>query len=394
MRRIIASTLVYLALCSLSVSAAETKKILLLAGKQSHGPGDHEFRAGCLLLKRCLSAVPGVTVEVYPNGWPSDNSVFEGADAVVIYSDGGAGHPAVQEGRVELVNSLVKKGVGIGCAHYAVEVLKGGAGDAMFNWIGGHYEHLYSVNPMWRPNFTSFPNHPVTRGVKPFALIDEWYFNMRWRPDAEEVTPILVATPSDDVRDGPYVYPNGPYPHIVAASGRPETMMWVYDRPDRGRSFGFTGGHKHVNWANENFRKVVLNAILWIAKAEVPEGGVISSIDPEEITKNLDPKQPAPDARNLTGKWTFQVESGAGSGSPTFDLVHAGQNVLGHYVGYFGKQDVFGSVRDNRVILNLEVSVQEQNAAITYTGTLDADGKMKGKVKFGELGEGTWSATR
>ena len=53
-----------------TLSAAETKKIVFIAGPPSHGPGDHEHRAGCLLLKSCLDQVPGVTAEVYSNGWP------------------------------------------------------------------------------------------------------------------------------------------------------------------------------------------------------------------------------------------------------------------------------------------------------------------------------------
>ena len=36
---------------------------------------------------------------------------------------------------------------------------------------------------MWAPDFKAFPVHPVTRGVRPFATHDEWYFNMRWTPD-------------------------------------------------------------------------------------------------------------------------------------------------------------------------------------------------------------------
>ena len=44
----------------------------------------------------------------------------------------------------------------------------------------------------------------------------------------------------------------------------------------RSRGFGFTGGHFFDNWENDNFRKMALNAILWTAKAEVPEGGVKS----------------------------------------------------------------------------------------------------------------------
>jgi Trehalose utilisation len=296
------SVAVLMSLC-LSSFAAE-KKIVLIAGKPSHGPGDHEFRAGCLLLKKCLDSVPAITSVVYSNGWPHEDGAFENADAVLIYADGGEGHPAIRPDRMKLMDGLAKKGVGIGCAHYGVEVPKGDPGQAMHNWIGGHYEHLYSVNPMWSPEFKSFPDHPVTRGVKPFSVLDEWYFNMRWRPELHGdastdgaartypngLTPILVAKPSDDVRDGPYVYPKGPYQHIIEASGRNEVMMWVYERPEGGRGFGFTGGHRHVNWGNDNFRKVVLNALLWIAHTDVPAQGVECAITDAELSANLDLK--------------------------------------------------------------------------------------------------------
>ena len=43
-------------------------------------------------------------------------------------------------------------------------------------------------------------------------------------------------------------------------------------------------------WGNEDFRKVVLNAILWIAKVEVPQNGVQSQVTPDELKANLDSK--------------------------------------------------------------------------------------------------------
>jgi type 1 glutamine amidotransferase len=372
---------------------AAGRKILLISGKQSHGPGDHEFRAGCLLLKKCLDRVPGIVSEVHSNGWPADAKAFEDAAAVLIYADGGGGHPAIQGDRPKFVDELVKKGVGLGFAHFGVEVPKGQPGEAMHRWIGGYYEDKYSVNPMWQPDFKSFPDHPVTRGVKPFALIDEWYFNIRWGPDMKGVTPILIAKPSEQVRNGPYVYPPGPYPHIQEAKGRDETMMWVFERPDGGRGFGFTGGHKHVNWANENFRKVVLNALLWIAKADVPANGVESQIEFVEVTQNLDPKGIPAEAPNLSGHWQFKVETSGGSGEPTFDLVHAGQNLLGRYKGRFGEADAFGSVKEEKVSLKVSVMFEGQEREMAYTGKI-ADGKtMNGTVKMGEF-EGTWSAAR
>ena len=174
--------------------------------------------------------------------------------------------------------------------HYGVEIPSTNGGPEFLEWIGGYYEHQYSVNPMWSPDYQKFPDHPVANGVKPFSNRDEWYFNMRWSDNNQKVTPILVAKPSDAVRNGPYVYPKGPYKHIQDASGRDETLMWTYERKDGGRGFGFTGGHTHANWGNDNQRKVVLNALLWIAKADVPPNGVESTVTPEQLKANLDPK--------------------------------------------------------------------------------------------------------
>ena len=279
------------------------KRIVLIAGKPSHPPGMHEFRAGCLLFQKALSGFPGVKVDVYDLGWPAkmvdgarveDDAALEGADAILIYADGGRGNPAIQGERMKIIDALAKKGVGLGFGHYGVEVPAGVPGEAMHRWIGGYYETLWSVNPMWKPAFDKLLNHPVTRGVQPFATHDEWYFNMRWTGDEaakKRITPILVARPADEVRKGPYVSPRGPYDHIIADSGKPETMMWVYERPDGGRSFGFTGGHTHANWGDPNQRKIMLNALLWIAKVDVPARGVEDRITDADLTQNLDDKK-------------------------------------------------------------------------------------------------------
>lgn len=286
---------------SLPVRGAD-KRIVLIAGKPSHPPGMHEFRAGCLLMQKALTGFPGVTVQVYDGGWPSkqvdgnrvdDNTALDNADAVLIYADGGRGNPAIQGDRLKVLDALAAKGVGLGFAHYGVEVPAGPTGEAMHRWIGGYYEDHYSVNPMWKPPFDKFPRHPIARGVAPFATHDEWYFSMRWSTDPavqKRVMPILVATPSDEVRKGPYVNPKGPYDHIVAASGQAESMMWVFERPDGGRGLGFTGGHTHTNWGDPNQRRVFLNGLLWLAKVEVPATGVVDKITAEDLTQNLDDK--------------------------------------------------------------------------------------------------------
>jgi type 1 glutamine amidotransferase len=283
-------TLAVLLAGSLSAAVAADKKLVLIAGGVSHGPGDHEHRAGCLLLKKCLAGVPGLQVTVASNGWPAEASVFDGAGAVAIFSDGGGGHPFLQADHLKAIGELAKKGVGVGCIHYAVEVPKDKGGPQFQEWIGGYYEDHYSCNPMWTPDYQNFPDHPITRGVKPFSIRDEWYMHMRFRPEMQGVTPILVAKPSDQVRRGPYVWPQGPYDHIIAGSGQDEVMMWAVERADGGRGFGFTGGHYHKNWANESFRKVVLNALAWLCKLDVPPDGIASTVTDEDLKQNLDPK--------------------------------------------------------------------------------------------------------
>ncbi|HAL13755.1 MAG TPA: hypothetical protein DCP67_08055 [Planctomycetaceae bacterium] len=295
--------LTLLMMISFGLMTQASQKLVVIAGKPSHPPRMHEFNAGVQLLNQCLGSVKGLDVHIVLNGWPEDERVFDDADAVVFYMDGGGRHEVVQEKgrRLELVQKWVDKGIGIGCMHYGVEVIADQAGEHFQKWIGGYYEHMFSCNPIWEPKFDVLPKHPITSGVKPFSVKDEWYFNMRFvgeisgntakDQDGLQFTPILVAQPGDAVRNGPYVYPKGPYPHIQKNKGRPEAMMWAVEREDGGRGFGFTGGHFHDNWGNSDYRKTILNAMVWLAKGKVPKGGVPSEVSKQDLDKNLDPKK-------------------------------------------------------------------------------------------------------
>lgn len=277
---------------ALVLPAADAKKIVFVAGPPSHGPGEHEHRAGCLLLKSCLDKVDGVTATVYSNGWPANPSeAFDGAATIVVYSDGGAGHPLLQDDRLKLIGDLMNKGVGLVCIHYAVEPTKEKGEQEFLKWIGGAFEVDLSVNPHWEADYRQLPKHPITRGVKPFKIRDEWYFHMRFREGMKGVTPILTAIPPESTmsrRDGPHE--GNPEVREAVKRGEPQHMAWACERTDGGRGFGWTGAHFHKNWGNDDFRKLVLNAILWTAKMDVPEGGVRSSVTEEQLKENLDPK--------------------------------------------------------------------------------------------------------
>lgn len=248
------------------------KKVLFLAGRPSHDYGSHEHYAGCVILAKHLeAAMPNIDTEVMRYEWPADEKAFENVDAIVMYCDGGSGHPVMDH--LAQVDALADRGVGIVCIHYGVEIPKGEPGDYFLKWIGGYFEADWSVNPHWKAEFRELPEHPITRGVKPFAIQDEWYYHMRFRPEMQGVTPILTAVPPASTLERP----DGPHsgnPHVRAKAGQPQHVAWAAERENGGRGFGFTGGHFHWNWGRPEFRRLVLNAIVWSAQAEVPEGGV------------------------------------------------------------------------------------------------------------------------
>jgi type 1 glutamine amidotransferase len=262
-------------------------KIVLLAGPKSHGPGDHEHFAGMVLLSDMLKQTPGVAPVMAREGWPKNENIFDGAKCVAIFSDGRGGHPLVQNAgkRLDLLQPLIDKGVGFVCLHYAVDYNpKPNEGERVQKWLGGYYDVRISINPHWLGDFKELPDHPICRGVTPFKQQDEWYYNMNFLPDAKGLTHILKAVPPDGTRG---TADAKKYP------GRAETTAWAYERPDGGRSFGFTGGHSHKNWANDDYRRLVVNAILWTAKVEVPKEGAKCD-PPAQLNRGLDWKGKGP----------------------------------------------------------------------------------------------------
>jgi type 1 glutamine amidotransferase len=255
-------------------------KVVLVAGSRSHGKGEHEFFAGCAVLMKLLHQTPGVFPVMARDGWPKNPRTFDNARAVVFFMDGGAGHPILHQGHRDVVQRLIDDKVGFVNLHYAVEYPKSQS-DHVLAWLGGYYETGYSINPHWKADFQSLPEHPITHGVKPFTIADEWYYNIRFAPQSKGVTTILRAVPPDNTR-GTSAAKEHP--------GRNEVLAWAFERPGGGRSFGFTGGHFHRNWGDENFRRLVVNAILWSAHVEVPTEGAKVDLDPADLNRNLDRK--------------------------------------------------------------------------------------------------------
>lgn len=104
--------------------------------------------------------------------------------------------------------------------------------------------------------------------------------------------------------------------------------------------------------------------------------------------------QAASGANNISGVWSFAVETQAGSGSPTFTFKQDGDNLTGTYKGQFGEAPLTGTVKGADVKFTVKVNAQGQDLTVIYSGKIDGKDSMKGTASFGEMGEGTWTAKR
>ncbi|MEJ2702589.1 MAG: ThuA domain-containing protein, partial [Sedimentisphaerales bacterium] len=236
----------------------DTRKVVILAGKPSHGEGNHGWDKDAQLLKQCLEGdanVGRLDIDVQYNGWPENPADLDDADAIVFLTDGHKMHPLNEPGRMAKIGELAGRGVGLAFLHYAVEPPEGAEAD-FIEWMGGCYERGTSQNPINTVAVTPVKNgHPITRGCGGYVAEDEWYFDIRFRSGDPPVVPLLTGKlPPWDPKE--------------------KVLAWATTRDDGGRGFGFSGGHFNKNWQMEPFRKLVLNAILWVAKADVPKNGV------------------------------------------------------------------------------------------------------------------------
>ena len=272
-----------------SIEAADKSKVVFISGKPSHGRLAHEHRAGNMLLANALND-SGLSVQatvLEDIGYPKEDSVLNDADSIVIFCTGHGGH--VLNKKLKDFDALMNKGKGVVMIHWATEAVKGDPAEKFLEWMGGFCDLHWSVNPHWIPKFKP-RKHEIWNGVNAFSVNDEWYYHMRFVKNMKGVTPILTDVPpdstlkrSDGARSG------NPTVRKAVANGETQHVAWAFERSNGGRGFGFTGGHVHMNWQNDDNRKLMLNAILWTAKVTIPKSGVVSRTPTkDEMHENLD----------------------------------------------------------------------------------------------------------
>ena len=250
---------------------ATQAKVVLIAGSNYFKAGEHEYIAGCAVLFDLLKQTPGV-FPVLAVDWPKKAETFAGAKAVVFLFDGGDKHALLKEKRLDQIQKLVDAGVGLVHLHQVIDYPKD-LGERVRGWAGAAWEKGYSQRAHWVSEFKTFPDHPIFRGVSAFKIDDGWLYKLRFAPELKGVTPLLkTASPK------------------APATPENETIVgWAFDRIGGGRSFTFTGCHLHSSFAEEGYRRFLVNGILWSAGVEVPKTGAPVVLAAEDLKKYLTP---------------------------------------------------------------------------------------------------------
>jgi type 1 glutamine amidotransferase len=268
MRRLLLALVVGLLACAGAQAGEGKVKILLIGKDRDHHFGEHEYMADCELLARCLRQTPGVEC-VVSDGWPKDPKTLEGVKAIVLHTQMGGnvlfGTPARRQ-----AEQLLKQGVGLTAIHWSTGAQVGEVGEQWLRTLGGWFNHpafsryFVEISTMHQAE----PKHPICRGWKDYKLKEEFYIDLKFLPEAK---PVLTAM----------------------VKGKDYPVAWVYERPGTkgGRSFGFVGGHFHLNFGEKPFRQSLVNGILWTAHVEVPEAGAPCAIRPKDMELPADKRK-------------------------------------------------------------------------------------------------------
>jgi type 1 glutamine amidotransferase len=255
--------------------ASAKRRIVLIAGPKSHGPvgnGMHDYGWSVCLLRVMLersNIAEQITVHHFLDGWPKQSAAVEHADTLMIVSDGRDGDKFSEalhlesDERVREVDNMMKRGCGLITFHFSTFAPQKYA-DKVLDWSGGYFQWETNGRKQWYSNMKTVeadvqvvtPSHPVCRGVEPFKMREEFYFDIKFRDHDAAVTPLWIV------------------PALMGREPDGNVVAWVHERAGGGRSFSTTCGHFYDNWEHPQFRTLILNALAWTAHIDLPPTGV------------------------------------------------------------------------------------------------------------------------
>lgn len=269
------TALVFLLAFSLQIFGADKPKRLLIVWQKpdGHPPLTHEFKPGAQVLAELLKSYPQIQTTVVDGDdpWTEGPKQLDETDGLVMWLSEGSRWMQTNELRWAAIKRLAARGGGLTALHWSV-----GAKDEQF--IPGQLEVMGATRGGPQRKYVESlgnykrvdPKHPILTGVEDFTAFDEHYYRLDRRPD---IQPLLT----------------------VNIDGSDEMVAWAWQRPDKGRSFGFVGLHFHANWQKPVYRRFVVQGVLWTMNVPIPARGVNTDIDENllKIDGTLPPPPPA-----------------------------------------------------------------------------------------------------
>jgi hypothetical protein len=232
---------------------AAAPKIVLLIGQSpdGHPPQTHEYLPGLERLAALLSTTTDLTARVVKadEPWTDGPELLAEVDGAVLFLAEGARWCQADPRRYEALARLAGRGGGLVGLHWAIGTRTAEPIAPFLKLLGGCHggpDRKYQV--LETELRIVDPAHPITSGVADFRVRDEFYYRLKFLSPPDGIRPILQ----------------------VRIDGRPETVAWSYERPDGGRSFGFSGLHFHDNWERPQYRTLLQQAVLWTLKLPAP----------------------------------------------------------------------------------------------------------------------------
>ena len=246
-------------------AAGKPARVLLLwHSPDGHPRTTHEYQAGMRIIARQLQRHRGIqALLVHANDpWREGPELLEGADAAALFVSEGANWLSGNPKRLAAFQRLAARGGGLIGLHWGIGTRKAEPIPAFLSLLGGCHggpDRKYTVvtarvTPARDP-------HPVLSGIRAFEVKDEFYYKLKFVRGGAGVTPLLK----------------------VPINGAPETVSWAWQRPGGGRSFGFSGLHFHANWQTPEYRRLVVQGILWTLKQPIPPGGIKVPLAPADL---------------------------------------------------------------------------------------------------------------
>lgn len=253
------------------VAQKRAKRILLIGqAPDGHPHGTHEYRAGMALLGKLLSRVKGVQVIVVSadGDWKAGPELIDSADGVVLFASEGGKWIQADAKRFAALQELSKRGGGFSCVHWGMGAKDVANISAFVNLFGGCHggpDRRYKVVDVKM----QFGKHPILKHVQPIQVHEEFYFKLK-RPKNSTGFKSLVEVIIEDAD---------------------HTVSWAWERPDGGRSFGFTGLHFHENWKHETYRRLMTQGVLWSVQVAIPSNGADVAVTSKDLELVLPTKK-------------------------------------------------------------------------------------------------------